>query len=77
MNKPDRKPLPQVAGEPFRLDLVLVEVFPEHRSFGLSALEPDGTRATAVLFSGFVTPEMPAELRRLAERLDELVRGRS
>ncbi|MBR9852029.1 MAG: hypothetical protein GYB27_21935, partial [Rhodobacteraceae bacterium] len=61
----------------FCLDHVLVEVFPEHRSFGLSALEPDGTRATAVLFSGFVTLEMSAELRRLADRLEELARGSS
>ena len=69
--------LTQAAGEHFRLDHVLVEVFPEHRSFGLSALEPDGKRATAVLFSGFVTPEMPAELRRLADRLDKLAGGSS
>ena len=77
MNKPARKPLAQATGEQFRFDHVLLEVFPANRSFGLSALEPDGKRATAVLFSGFVTPEMPAELRRLADRLDKLAGGSS
>ncbi|WP_144389757.1 hypothetical protein [Phaeobacter sp. 22II1-1F12B] len=67
-----RSTLPRATSEPFRLDHVLVEVFPDNRTFGLSALEPDGTRATSVLFSGFLKPEMAGELRRLADRIDEL-----
>ena len=64
--------LPKSDSERFQLDHVLVELCPENKTFGLSALEPGGERATSILFSGFLKPEMAGELRRLADRIDQM-----